>query len=426
MTAARILIVDDDPSLLRLLDLRLQTAGYTVDTADSASAALARVEQSVPDAVITDLRMDGMDGLDLLGELQRRQPGLPVLLLTAHGTIPDAVSATQRGAVAFLTKPVDREALMNELERALSVSAHAAVPEDWRAELVTRSPRMEELLEQARRVAATRTSVLIRGESGTGKELLARAMHRASPRRDGPFIAINCGAMPEGLLESELMGHERGAFTGAQQAHTGLIRSADGGTLGPIEVPRKDMRVDVEVRQSIAEGRGPHFQRWSFVTLELLDANKKYLSSFGGEFWNYAGYDDGHWEEADTEYETTLMFPSPGTYYLRLDTEANVGTSELSSVSVEMWERAWWGNPIPVRYAAFVAFFLGGILIVAPRVGRSQRLLSHLSGGGEVRYDGQTWRVGGQLHCEYDDWVADEWPAFPDYEDVAAAVADVA
>jgi two-component system response regulator GlrR len=209
----------------------------------------------VPDAVITDLKMDGMHGLDLLRALQQRHPGLPVLLLTAHGTIPDAVTATQRGAVAFLTKPVDREELLQELERALGVAAHTGAAEDWRSEIVTRSPRMEELLEQARRVAATGTSVLIRGDSGTGKELLARAIHRASPRRDGPFIAINCGAMPEGLLESELMGHERGAFTGAQQANTGLIRSADGGTLLLDEIGDMPLALQVKLLRVLQERR---------------------------------------------------------------------------------------------------------------------------------------------------------------------------
>ncbi|MDZ7749865.1 MAG: sigma 54-interacting transcriptional regulator [Halofilum sp. (in: g-proteobacteria)] len=253
--APRLLLVDDDPSLLRLLHLRLESAGYAVDTAESGHAALARVEARPPDVVVTDLKMDGMDGLGLLDELQRRQPGLPVLLLTAHGTIPDAVSATQGGAVAFLTKPVDREELLREIDRALSVSASTGVPEDWRAEIVTRSPRMEELLEQARRVAQTTTSVLIEGDSGTGKELLARALHRASPRRDQPFVAINCGAMPEGLLESELMGHEKGAFTGAQQANPGLIRSADGGTLLLDEIGDMPLALQVKLLRVLQERR---------------------------------------------------------------------------------------------------------------------------------------------------------------------------
>ena len=253
--APRLLLVDDDPSLLRLLHLRLESAGYAVDTAESGHAALTRVESHPPDVVITDLKMDGMDGLALLDELQRRQPGLPVLLLTAHGTIPDAVQATQGGAVAFLTKPVDRQELLRELDRALSVSARAAVPDDWRAEIVTRSPRMEELLEQARRVAQTTTSVLIEGASGTGKELVARAVHRASPRRDRPFIAINCGAMPEGLLESELMGHEKGAFTGAQQANMGLIRTADGGTLFLDEIGDMPLSLQVKLLRVLQERR---------------------------------------------------------------------------------------------------------------------------------------------------------------------------
>lgn len=186
-----------------------------------------------------------------------------------------------------------------------------------------------------------------------------------------------------------------------------------GDTIGPIEVPQDNMRVGVQVRQSIDPGTGRRYQRWSFVTVELLDENKEYLASFGGEFWHYAGYDDGYWEEQDHSYRTTLQVPSAGTYYARLQTEANVNTSELGPVSLEMYEQAWWGNPLPVRFAGYLAFFFGGLLFVAPRVGQSQRLVNHLEEGGTVRYDGQTWRVDHLLHCEYDDWVADEWTLQP-------------
>ncbi len=253
--ASRLLVVDDDPSLLRLLDMRLRSAGYRVETAESAQTALAAVEREAPELVVTDLKMDGMDGHGLLAMLQQRHPAMPVLLLTAHGTIPDAVHATQSGAFAFLTKPVDRDALLSEIERALSVSAPYDVPAEWCAGITTRSPRMEELLGQAQRVAQTTTSVLLEGDSGTGKELLARAIHRASPRRDGPFVALNCGAMPEGLLESELMGHEKGAFTGAYQANPGLIRSANGGTLFLDEIGDMPLALQVKLLRVLQERR---------------------------------------------------------------------------------------------------------------------------------------------------------------------------
>lgn len=227
----RILVVDDDGSFLRLLTLRLESTGYEVWPADSAGAALDVLGEFLPDVIITDLRMDGMDGIDLLSELQNRTPGLPVILLTAHGTIPDAVRATQSGAYAFLTKPVDHRELREKIEKALSLSGPAvSPPDDWRRGIVTRSPAMEEILTSVQQVAPTDASVLIRGESGTGKEIIARALHDASGR-EGPFVAFNCAAIPMDLLESELFGYMKGAFTGANKDHAGLFRQAEGGTL---------------------------------------------------------------------------------------------------------------------------------------------------------------------------------------------------
>jgi len=211
----RILVVDDDPGLLRLLSIRLRAEGYDVEAVETAAEALATLPQFRPDLVVTDLRMENMDGIGLLKEVQRQRPGLCVLLLTAHGTIPDAVEATQTGAFGFLTKPVDKQQLLDHVERAMRVSGLPLGEDEWSSGLITRSPVMEECLQQAGRVADMGTRVLITGEQGTGKELLARAIHRASSRRGQPFVAVNCGSMTEGLLELELFGRDGGARSGA-------------------------------------------------------------------------------------------------------------------------------------------------------------------------------------------------------------------
>ncbi len=227
---ARLLLVDDDPGLLRLLGMRLSSEGFQVATAASGAEALRQLQKEPADVVISDLRMDEMDGLALFGEIQRRHAGLPVIILTAHGSIPDAVSATQQGVFSFLTKPVDRDALYKAIDEALSL--RAPISDDrWREAIVTRNPLMQRLLEQAHMVAQSDVSILINGQSGTGKEVLAQVIHAASPRAAKPFIAINCGALPEQLLESELFGHARGAFTGAVSAREGLFQAAEGGTL---------------------------------------------------------------------------------------------------------------------------------------------------------------------------------------------------
>jgi two-component system response regulator GlrR len=215
--APRILVVDDDPGLLRLLTIRLRSRQYDVEPVDSAEKALAAVARFRPDLVVTDLRMAHMDGIALLRELQRRWPSLNVILLTAHGTIPDAVKATQSGAFAFLTKPVDKDQLLDEVDRALRTSGFAEAPtEDWRAEFATRSPVLEDCLARAHRVAESDAAVLITGEPGTGKELLAHAIHRASPRRAAALVVVECGALD--------------ATTGGAEL-AGVVTSARGGTL---------------------------------------------------------------------------------------------------------------------------------------------------------------------------------------------------
>ncbi len=251
----KILLVDDDPGLLRLLSIRLRAEGYDVEAVESAHKALAVLNRFSPDLVITDLRMDKMDGIGLLRELQTRSPGLRVIIITAHGTIPDAVTATQHGAFGFLTKPIEKDELMSLVERALKVSGSAEVGEDWASRIITRNQVMKEVMQQAKMVAATDARVLITGESGTGKELLAQAIHNASDRRNKPFVAINCSAMAENLLESELFGHEKGAFTGATRSHDGLFRSAEGGTLMLDEIGDMPMRLQVKLLRVLQESQ---------------------------------------------------------------------------------------------------------------------------------------------------------------------------
>ncbi|EJD6330186.1 two-component system response regulator GlrR [Proteus mirabilis] len=250
--SANLLLVDDDPGLLKLLGMRLTSEGFHIVTAESGQEALKLLLKEKIDLVISDLRMDEMDGMALFTEIQRQQPGMPVIILTAHGSIPDAVAATQQGVFSFLTKPVDRDALYKAIDEALELVTTVS-DEEWSKDIVTRSPQMLRLLEQAKLVAQSDVSVLINGQSGTGKEVLAQAIHRASPRAKKPFIAINCGALPEQLLESELFGHAKGAFTGAVSSREGLFQAAEGGTLFLDEIGDMPMALQVKLLRVLQE-----------------------------------------------------------------------------------------------------------------------------------------------------------------------------
>ncbi len=232
MSQIRVLLVDDDESFLKLLSIRLSASGFETITALSAEQALAELPVKTPHLVVTDMQMGGMDGLALFDEVHQKYPSIPVIILTAHGTIKDAVKATQAGVFGFLTKPFDSKELVQKINDAIGFMGDAEhQAEQWCKEIVTRSPVMKELLSQTKRVSKLNMSILIQGASGTGKELFAKAIHQASERKNKPFVAVNCSAIPENLLESELFGHKKGAFTGATSDHKGLFRAADGGTL---------------------------------------------------------------------------------------------------------------------------------------------------------------------------------------------------
>lgn len=255
----KILLVDDDADLLRLLSLRMKTAGYNISTAANGNEALALLAMEHPGLVITDLKMDQMDGMALLDAIRREYPTLPVIILTAHGSIPDALLAANQGVFAFLTKPFDGKDLMAQVERAFSLTAAVAPSAGKKGKdtswdrILTRSPKMQAVLDQARLVAASDASVFVHGASGTGKELLAQAIHQASPRRAQPFIALNCAAFPEQLLESELFGHKKGAFTGAANNHQGLFQAAEKGTLFLDEIGDMPLSLQVKLLRALQE-----------------------------------------------------------------------------------------------------------------------------------------------------------------------------
>ncbi|RYZ81557.1 MAG: response regulator, partial [Moraxellaceae bacterium] len=232
MSQARVLLVDDDPNMLTLYSYRLQACNCITTTAQSGAEALEALNKELPDLVITDLRMESMDGLALFDRIQAQWPSLPVIIFTAQGSIREAVNATQKGVFSFLTKPPDKDELVATINQALQLSRRINIPHgEWQALFSTRSAKMHALIDQAKLLASSDVNVLISGESGAGKEVLAGSLHRYGDRSDKPFVAINCGAMPGELLESELFGHVKGAFTGAARDHEGLFLAADGGVL---------------------------------------------------------------------------------------------------------------------------------------------------------------------------------------------------
>ncbi len=262
MEQERILVVDDDEGLLHLLRMRLSALGFSVTPCTDGRDALTAARQETFDIAITDLRLRAEDGLALAEELMQIQPGLPVIILTAHGSIPNAVEALQRGAFGYLTKPFDDKELKATLDKALIQlrmtreiqRLKSLVKELYGLEnVVARSLAMQRLFQQVAQIADSDATILLTGETGTGKEVLARVLHANSRRSKGPFVALNCAAINETLFESELFGHIRGAFTNAVAAKRGLFQSANGGTLFLDEIAEMSLPMQVKLLRAVQE-----------------------------------------------------------------------------------------------------------------------------------------------------------------------------
>ena len=256
-----ILIVDDEANMRRVLGALLRREGFHTLEAGDGEAALEILKQEAVDAVLTDLKMPHMNGLELLDESRKRAPGVPVILLTAHGTVGSAVEALKHGAFDFLTKPFEPDDVCQVVAKAVKTrkleesEARIEPDEDPDRLLLGNSAALLEVKHLIERVAPTSATVLISGESGTGKELVARSVHRHSPRSEQPFVKINCAAIPEGLIESELFGHEKGAFTGASSRKPGRFELADGGTLFLDEIGELPAPAQPKLLRAIQEGR---------------------------------------------------------------------------------------------------------------------------------------------------------------------------
>jgi DNA-binding NtrC family response regulator len=261
-TNPHLLIVDDEPNIRRILQVAFEKAGYTPVVAESAEQGLQMARQNPPDLVLSDVTMPGMSGHEFLKELRVHLPEVPVVLMTAYGSIPQAIQAIRDGASEFVSKPFDLETLKKVVANALKdgdAQPAAKKPKGKAASasegsgIIAESPKMRAVLAMVDRVAESRATVMIGGESGVGKEVIARALHNRSLRKNGPFVAVSCGALPETLIESELFGHERGAFTGAQSVKLGRFELANAGTLFLDEIGEVPLSTQVTLLRVLQE-----------------------------------------------------------------------------------------------------------------------------------------------------------------------------
>jgi two-component system response regulator GlrR len=290
MPGEKILVVDDDQGLLTLMKTRLEAAGYSVDLAEGGEQALSLASGEIYNVAILDLKMEGVDGITLMEKLLHLQPYLPVIILTAYGTIAKAVEATKKGAYDFLTKPFEAKDLLDRLRKALELGKLKVEVERLRSllgeryhfnNIVATSQKMQKILRQVAQIAPTDSTICVFGESGTGKELIARAIHMNSHRAQAPFVAINCGAIPEGLLENELFGHVKGAFTSADQPKKGFLHQAEGGTLFMDEIADLPMSLQVKLLRVLQEN-----EFYPVGGVKPIKANIRYVVATNQDLWS--------------------------------------------------------------------------------------------------------------------------------------------
>jgi two-component system response regulator GlrR len=290
MPGEKILVVDDDRGLLTLMKTRLEASGYQVDLAEGGEEALSFALGDIYNVAILDLKMEGLDGIALMEQLLRLQPHLPVIILTAYGTIAKAVEATKLGAYDFLTKPFEAKDLLDRLRKALEVGRLKVEVERLRSllgerfhfeNIIATSQKMQKILQQVAQIAPTDSTVSLYGESGTGKELIAKAIHMNSARAQASFVAINCGAIPEGLLENELFGHVKGAYTGASQPKKGLLQQAEGGTMFMDEIAELPMSLQVKLLRVLQEN-----EFYSVGGVKPIKINVRYVVATNQDLWS--------------------------------------------------------------------------------------------------------------------------------------------
>jgi DNA-binding NtrC family response regulator len=283
----RVLVVDDESGLRRFLAKELAARGFTVDSAASGEEGLRKIAEAVYDVVLLDMKMPGMDGLTALREIRAQEPAPEVLILTGQGSVETAVAAMRAGAFHYLTKPFHLEELEVQIQKAREQSAlvrranaFERLMSGWDAELVGEAPALERVREMIRRVAPSDTSVVIEGESGTGKELIARAIHAGSRRSSAPFVVVNCGALQESLLESEIFGHEKGSFTGAVRTREGLAEAAHSGTLFLDEIGEMSLAIQAKFLRFLESGdvRRVGSNRTQHVDVRVVAATNRTLS----------------------------------------------------------------------------------------------------------------------------------------------------